>query len=129
MNEITNFLDDAENWLKSHWGINESLAQKIAVLILWLEYLGVSWEVTSGFRDPKRQRDLQKAWDRGNRQGLKVRPATNSKHSHTTFLGKPNAHAIDIATSDEKLAGEIAKYLRINWGGDFKNYDPVHFYI
>ena len=122
------WLNEIYNWLIQEWGLEKNFAARVALLLLYFSYFGLSWRVTSGFRDPRRQRELQKAWDRGDRTGLVTRPATNSLHSTTSFLGKPAAVAVDISTNDDNFAGEIAAFLKIGWGGNFRSYDPVHFY-
>jgi hypothetical protein len=128
MDETQLWLNQAYEWLIKEWGLDPEFAKKISLLLLYFAYFGLRWTVTSGFRDPRRQRELQKAWDRGERAGLKTRPATNSLHSNTGFLGKPGSLAIDISLDDYPFAGEIAHFLGIGWGGDWKSYDPVHFY-
>lgn len=117
--------------LASVWGISGSFAVQAALLYAYLWFYGLEPRITSGFRDPSHQKELQAKWDMGDRQGLKVRPATDSLHSRINGTGSPAALAIDIATKDNQMAGQIAHALDIGWGGDFagqSNYDPVHFY-
>jgi hypothetical protein len=90
---------------------------------------GLSPRVTSAFRDPSHQKAMQAAWDRGDRAGLRRRPATNSKHSNESW-GRPAALAVDIVTSNDDMGARIARALAIGAGADFggSEYDPGHYY-
>jgi hypothetical protein len=124
MNE---WLDSARQYLITEWGLNENFAKKIALLLAYLYSYGLSPRISSGFRDPVKQRQMQAAWDSGNRAGLRARPATNSLHIKTGFLGKPASEAIDITSSNPYYAALIAKQLGIRPGYFFKTPDVVHF--
>lgn len=115
------------------YGLNEQLAYKVSILIFWGLSYGMPITITSGWRDPEKQKRLRLLWDAGYREGLITRPATNSKHSHTSWTGAPNSLAVDLSAGSDKnlkiLGIWATKYLSLQWGGNFKSYDPVHFYI
>jgi hypothetical protein len=127
------WISQATDYFVEEWGLNEGFARKISQLYLWGLLSGFPMGITSGFRDPEKQRAMQARWDAGDRSGMVARPATNSKHSTTTLWGNPDAMAIDLyAGSDRNLSilGQWAEnYLGLRWGGTFKNADLVHFYI
>lgn len=76
--------------------------------------------IVSGRRSAARQRELQRQWDRGNRAGLKVRPASSSAHTR--------GEAFDVEeTSALATMAQLAPYSGLRWGGNFREYDPVHF--
>jgi len=80
--------------------------------------------IISGYRSPTRQRMLREAWDRGDREGLIVRPAENSKHSE----GK----AVDLRGTLSELTawGRLWEELGGTWGGRwFPRADRGHFQI
>lgn len=130
---VQEWIDQATDYFVDQWGLNETLARKISQLYLWGLQSGFPMSVTSGFRDPEHQRELRERWDRGDRAGLAARPATNSKHSTTSFFGDPDAMAVDLSAGSSQnlriLGGWAQNYLGLRWGGTFKNADLVHFYI
>lgn len=130
---VEEWISQAQNFFIEQWGLNEGLAYRIAYLYLWGLQSGFPMSITSGWRDPAHQKELQQRWDSGDRAGLKVRPATNSKHSTTTFFGDPDAMAVDIGAGGDqnlRILGQWAtNYLGLKWGGDFKTADLVHFYV
>jgi len=127
--DFNDWMAIVDEWLVKNWGINRTFALKLSLFLLYNSIFNNAWTITSGFRDPRKQAEMQKAWDAGNRTGLVVRPATNSKHSKTAFLNSPNAMAIDIRFQDQEYAGKISRFFGIKWGGNFRNKDLVHFYI
>lgn len=129
---MQDWLKQAEKYLVETWGIDSTVAGKFALLWAYLSQYGLNPRITSGFRDPAKQKAMQAAWDAGNRQGLRARPATASDHTEVKsgFLGsKPAARAMDIVSSDEKKAAAIARYLGIGAGLDFKTPDPGHYFV
>ena len=113
-----------EEWLKNaaayfvkEWGIDAQHAQKFALLYAYLASYGLNPRPTSGYRSQSYQDSLRARWDRGDRAGLKYRPAAKSRHT--------TRRAMDISTSDEKLAAQIAKAIGMKAGYDYG--DPVHF--
>lgn len=100
-------------------------------MLAWWNNIPV--DVTSAYRSAERQRQLQIRWDQGDRVGLKVRPATDSRHSNTDNFGNPDSLAIDLnSDSKENLRnlGYLAtNYCGLKWGGNFLSPDPVHFYV
>lgn len=115
---------DLQEWLKQaaqyfidQWGISKDAAPKFALLYAYLGEYGLNPRPSSGYRSQAKQDELLARWNRGDRAGLKFKPAKVSKHT--------SRRAMDISTSDEKLAAQIAKALGLRAGYDFG--DPVHF--
>lgn len=103
-------------------GLNDQAAQLYATLAWWGEWYEIrAPRIISGYRSPRKQKALQRRWDRGDRRGLRSRPADRS--AHTT------REAFDLAADDWTLAafGSWARYLGARWGGDFSDPDPPHF--
>lgn len=115
--DLQGWLNEAAKYFTASWGINAQAAQKFALLYAYLSSYGLNPKPTSGFRSQKEQDDLRARWDRGDRAGLRYQPAKKSKHS--------SRRAMDITTTNEKLAAQIAKALGMRAGYDFG--DPVHF--
>lgn len=129
---MAEWLKSAEKYLVDQWGVDSTVAGKFALLLAYFFQYGLNPRITSGFRDPAKQKALQAAWDRGDRQGLRARPADNSDHSATRsgFLGaKAASRAIDITTSNDARAAAIARALGIGAGADFKSPDPGHYFV
>jgi len=118
----------AASWFASQYGLDVDFSIKVALLYIALFAAKLNPRVTSGFRDPAKQKAMRDAWDRGDKQGLAVRPAdpSTSRHS-TTSLGRPASKAIDIQTSNPKLAADIARVIGLRAGYYFQTPDPVHF--
>lgn len=128
--EYLNWLSLARDWLEDQYGLNEKLAERVSLLLLYSALNGISFRISSGFRDPKKQNELRKRWDAGNQVGLVVRPALNSKHSHvSTILRRPDAKAVDIIFSDPETPGFWAEFFGLGWGGKFRTPDIVHFFV
>lgn len=125
---MDDWLKQMKSYLQDAWGLSGTWAAQAALLYLYLWYYGLNPQILSGFRSREHQADLQRAFDAGATTGLQVRPATDSLHSRTAGLGSPAAIALDIRTSDPSLAGQIAKYLGIGWGGTFSVPDTHHFF-
>lgn len=121
------WLSDTARYLEASYGLASGFARDIARLLAYLYQYGLNPRVTSGWRDPAKQKAMQKRWDAGDRAGLRARPAADSLHSAESW-GRPAAQAIDIVTSNEQLAAQIARALKIGAGLDFKNPDPGHYY-
>lgn len=119
-----------QNFLASYYGLEMSFAARASLLYAYLWFEGLTPNITSGYRDPQKQKALRDAWDAGNRAGLVRRPAETSLHSRIDGRGNPASLAIDITTTDNNYAGKIAKHLNIGWGGDFQGngFDPVHYF-
>jgi len=120
------WLSDASEYLVTQWGLDKSFATNAALLFLYLWQYGLSPVITSGWRSPEKQQELYNRWLKGD-PSIKYKPALNSKHLNTSWLGNPASLAIDISTNNPDYAAQIAKYLGISPGNDFG--DPVHFYI
>lgn len=69
---------------------------------------------------------MRARWDAGDRAGLRARPALVSQHT-AQFIGRPASDAVDIVSTNEALAAQIAKALGINAGFYFATSDPGHY--
>ena len=110
------------NYLVSEWGLDPEFAKYPAAAQTWIQQTGGhAVLITSGYRSPKRQYQLQQKWDAGNRKGLVTRPATYSWHMQR--------RAIDVSTRglDFNRFRDAMVQWGCRWGGNFKAYDPVHF--
>lgn len=110
------------------WGLDADFADKVAVLLAYLMDYGLNPRISRGWSDPAHQKALQARWDSGDRAGLRVRPATTSKHTTTGFLNSRAASAIDVPCSDDSRAAKIAAALGIGAGITFHDSDPGHFF-
>jgi hypothetical protein len=124
---------ECEKWIKAakdhfdhNWGLSPEFALMAARLYLVLFLYGLHPQITSGYRSPEHQKELMDRYKAGD-PSIKYKPAENSKHSNTDFLGLPAAMAIDISTNNHEAAAQVARMLGIKPGFDFG--DPVHFYI
>lgn len=110
------------------WGLDPTFAVRVGLLYLALHFAGLRPRITSGFRDPKKQAAMRAAWDRGDRQGLRVRPADprNSLHCYEAS-GRPASRAVDMPCDNDALAAEIGKALGLRAGYFFSTPDPGHF--
>jgi len=109
-------------YLTEAWGLDPRIARFVAAGQTWLTQRGYQpVRITSGYRSPVRQRELQQRWDSGDRTGLVARPATRSWHMQGL--------AVDVSTRSESFGQfrDIMLYYGLRWGGNFRNYDPVHF--
>jgi len=130
---LEEWMVETNSFLTDTWGLNTDLARRVAVLILWGYVSGMSMSVTSGWRDPEKQRAMQARWDAGDRAGLAARPASSSKHTVTDLFGNPDSMAVDLSAGSDQnlriLGNWATKYLGLQWGGHFSLPDLVHFYI
>jgi|GEM_PF-5260762 len=125
-----------ENWAKSAagyfqkaLGLSSSFALPVARLYIGLWAAGLNPRISRGWSDPAHQAELRARWDRGDRAGLRVRPAEKSQHTTTTFLGAPAATAVDMPCNDDKAAAKIAQQLGVGAGLTFSTPDPGHYYL
>lgn len=123
---IETWLESASKTLQEQWGLDRSFSTSAALLFLYLYQYGLSPVITSGWRSPEKQKELQLRYESGD-PSIKFKPAAYSKHMNTTWLGNPASLAVDISTSNPNLAAEIARAIGVRPGNDFG--DPVHFYI
>lgn len=124
-----------ENWARAAapyfggtYGLASDFALSVSRLYIVFWGAGLNPRVTSGFRDPAKQKAMQARWDAGDRAGLRARPASQSAHTVTGFLGRPAARAIDMVTSDETLAASLSTRLGVGAGLYFDKSDPGHYY-
>jgi hypothetical protein len=128
MAAIDAWLKQMADYLISVWGLDSAFADRVAKFYLYLHQYGLSPVITSGYRSPEKKAELQRRYAAGD-NGIIVKPAENTKHDDTNFIGKPASHAIDISTNNPALAAQIATAININAGYYFKTPDRVHFYI
>lgn len=118
-------------------GVRSDLADYIRELaqIVAAENPGITLRVVSGYRSTEYQAQLRQRWDSGDRAGLLVRPAANSRHS--------SGLAVDLAFSWEgypvpvretprqyfQYLAEILAPVGVVWGGTFGTPDMNHFEI
>jgi len=123
------WVQEAGNYFSRGMGLNDGFSRSIAELYFRLHLAGLKPKITSGFRDPVKQQTMLDRWNRGDRVGLRHKPAdpANSKHCYTDFDGSPCACAVDITSTDEKKAAAIARDLGLKAGLDFN--DPGHYEI
>lgn len=121
--------EQAAGYFVSTWGMSPSFAIQCALLWAILSLAGLNPRITSGFRDPKKQQAMRDAWDRGDRQGLRVKPADpeGSRHCRTSITGAPAAAGVDMPCSNDALAAQVAKCLGLRAGLYFSTPDPGHY--
>ena len=127
--QLEDWANGAAEYFKSSFGLEARFALLAARLYISLWAARLNPRITSGWRDPKHQQDLIARWDRGDRVGLRVRPAEHSRHSYTNWLGRPAAEALDMPCDDDKRAAGIAQSLGIGTGQSFSDVDPGHYYL
>lgn len=110
-------------------GAAADAAEQFALLYLLAYMAGTNPRITSIFRDPKYQDQLRERWDAGDRAGLRARPAENSKHTETTWLGSPASEAMDMPSSNDSLVAEYAEEIGLGRGSAFRKPDPGHYYV
>lgn len=125
------WIQEMSRFLETKWGISPGAAERFAILFLYLHSYGLQPVITSGFRDPEKQRAMRAAWDRGDRRGLRARPAdpSSSDHCRTSMWSSPASTAIDIKCRDEAMAAHIARALGITAGYHFSVPDPGHYAV
>lgn len=122
------WLENTYDTLKGTWGLDADFAEKMALVLAYAQNEGLGPHISRGWSDPKHQEELRARWDRGDRAGLRVRPAANSKHTNTGFLGSKKALAIDVPCSNDRRMAEIARALGVGAGIDFHDSDPGHYF-
>lgn len=119
---------DAAPYFARVQGLAGSFALDAARLYIALWGRGLAPRIARGWSDPAHQKELQRRWDSGNRAGLRVRPATTSKHSITSFSGGPSSQAIDMPCRDDQAGAAVAAQLGIGAGWNFSDRDPGHYF-
>lgn len=111
-------------------GLDSDFAEDAALVWGLAHAYGLNPRITSTWRDPEKQKAMQERWDRGDRAGLRARPATNSKHTNTNWLGQPASKAMDMVTSNDSQMAAIARDLTGAAAGQYFNTpDPGHYYM
>jgi len=126
--EMEGWARDFSTAFKTHLGLAARFALPCARLYIALWVAGLNPRITSGYRDGRVQAALRARWDAGDRQGIRVRPASTSKHS-TTAGGHPASEAVDMPCDDDRKAALIAGQLGIGSGLSFSVPDPGHYYL
>jgi hypothetical protein len=126
--EIQKIIDENSAALKTYYGLDSRFSRDVAIFYLYLAQYGLSPVITSAFRSPEKQKELMRRWNAGD-PSIVVKPAVNSLHSRTDWMGNPAAAAIDIQTNNPELAARIAEALGIGAGYRFTVPDKVHFYM
>lgn len=126
--EFEAWAKSAATYFAKTMGLEGSFALDAARLYIALWGAGLNPRISRGWSDPAHQKALQEAWDRGERAGLRVRPASNSQHTLTTFFGSPASKAIDMPSSNDAAAAKIAANLGIGAGATFTTPDPGHYF-
>lgn len=126
-----------ENWAKQaapvfreQYGLARDFSLGAARLYVALWGYGLNPRITSGYRDPAKQAAMRAAWDRGDRQGLRVKPADPKLSLHCKsggFLGGPASEAIDMPCSDDRAGAWVASQLGLTAGLGFSTPDPGHY--
>lgn len=128
---------DLEDWAKqaaSWWenqGAASSAALQMARLYAYSWAAGTGPNVSSVFRNPSKQKAMLDAWNRGERAGLRAQPADpkTSAHCYTGYFGKPAARAVDMPSRNDKRTAEIARWLGLTAGENFRTRDPGHYKV
>ena len=121
---------EATPYFRESLGLQSAFARPVARLYLSLWFAGLAPRLTSGFRDPSKQRELRALWDSGVRRGFLAKPANpdTSLHCKTSFTGAPASRAVDMPCTNDRLAAQIASQLGIGAGLNFREPDPGHYY-
>lgn len=127
---------DVETWSRSvgqkimyEKGASGSSALQFARLYGYAFMQGLGPYVTRIYSSRSRQMELQQKWDAGQREGLRVRPATTSKHIRED-RGQMASDAIDMPCSDldnDRKCAIIARDIGLRAGEDFKVTDSGHY--
>jgi len=128
--ELEAWAVQAAPWFENR-GASKKASVQFARLYAYAWAAGLRPNIASVFRDPDHQRTLQARWDRGDRAGLRARPADpdKSKHSLTGFFGSPASMAIDMPSDDDRQVAAIARSLGMGTGESFRQPDPGHYYL
>lgn len=108
-------------------GLEPTVAES-ALRLAWRaqQQLGLRLTLSSGYRSQAHQDALRARWDRGDRTGLKVRPAAVSDHTdRRAFDVDPDGPEPPASTWQQ--LGRLGESLGLRWGGRFNKADPVHF--
>lgn len=125
---IVQWAQSAVPWFRNQ-GAASKAAYAFALLYASCWIAGLAPRIARIYTDPARQAELQRRWDRGDRQGLRVRPATASKHSLQDWLKRPASVAIDMPTNNDQAAARIAQGIGLATGLSFQTPDPGHYYF
>lgn len=112
---------DLETYARKEHDLTRDTAARYAMLGVWAYQLrGAVPPIASGRRSRRHNRALQRAWDRGEREGLAVRPADDSAHLRGEAFDLVRSRGVDIFA-------RYAHYQGMRWGGTFRRRDPLHF--
>jgi hypothetical protein len=127
---------EVENWAKLQGQavfFDKGASPKAALLFARLYGYAVEADlnpvVTSIYRSMKHQKELQERYDLGFTQGLRVRPATTSKHLRES-RGEPASDAMDMPCSspeNDRECAKIARQIGLRTGESFTVSDAGHY--
>lgn len=126
--ELIKWAESATNYFAKA-GLNRKWAFKAALLYVTAYVQGFDPRITSLWRDPEKQKALVERWERGDRAGFIGKPAKESKHTITSFLGVPMAEAMDMPSNNIPGVDALAKALGIGYGSGFSSPDPGHYFF
>jgi hypothetical protein len=90
---------------------------------------GLNPTVTRIYSTGAHQKQLQARYDSGDHMGLRVRPATTSKHIRE-FNGEMASDAMDMPCSSKEndfRCAQLARQIGLRAGMDFREPDPGHY--
>lgn len=101
-------------------GLTQETAWRLNVFTYWLDYLGIPYVWTSGYRSYQEQQQLYQA-----RLSNKYPVAKPGTSMHETGL----AFDLDIPVSFDSWIAYLAPLAGLKWGGTFSRPDRVHFQL
>jgi len=110
-------------------GASSGSALNFARLYGYAFEAGLNPTVVRIYSSSLHQKQLQARYDAGDRQGLRVRPATSSKHIRE-FNGQMASDAMDMPCSSKEndvICAQLARQIGLRAGMDFKEPDPGHY--
>lgn len=120
----------APAWEKA--GADPAAALQFARLYVYAWAKGLGPRITSLWRDPEKQKAMIAAWDRGDRAGLRARPAdpTQSVHCLTGWFSAPKSRGMDMPCSNaanDSACARLATDLGLTAGEYFRARDTGHY--
>ncbi len=98
--------------------LDPGFADKVGNFITGMQAAGIPLQITQAYRSPGQQAALRS-------NPTAITPAQNSLHSTGNAIDIDRSH-MDPATLARTV--EIAASSGLQWGGNFRKPDPVHFY-
>jgi len=122
--------ESAKDYFREKLGADKNAAKKFALLYVLAYSRGLNPRITRIYSDKQHHLDLQKRWDAGQREGLRARPANNSKHIIEDFWKNPASKAMDMPSDNDREVARLAREIGLGAGEDFKTPqpDPGHYF-